>query len=97
MRLTQETSDLLRKESNSGQLAAIRGYMLDADDRLRAQVIMNLMCQFMVQKKKIEQKFKVKFDEYFAFELKNLQHFANEGLVGLYPDRIVVTPKGKLV
>ena len=71
--------------------------MLDADDRLRAQVIMNLMCQFMVQKEEIEQKFKVKFDEYFAFELKNLQHFANEGLVGLYPDRIVVTPKGKLL
>ncbi len=82
---------------NSGQLATIRGYMLDADDRLRAQVIMNLMCQFMVQKEEIEQKFKVKFDEYFAFELKNLQHFANEGLVGLYPDRIVVTPKGKLL
>ena len=55
------------------------------------------MCQFMVQKEEVEQKFKVKFDEYFAFELKNLQHFANEGLVRLYPDRIVVTPKENLL
>ena len=55
------------------------------------------MCQFVIHKEQIEQKFKIKFDDYFAFEIKNLRHFAEEGLVELHPDRIVVTPKGKLL
>ncbi len=82
---------------NAGELATIRGYKLNHDDQLRAKVIMNIMCQFVVYKKQIEQQFGIKFDEYFAFELKNLAHFVKEGLVELDDDKIVVTPKGKLL
>ncbi len=80
-----------------GQLATIRGYLLDADDRLRYKVIMNIMCQFVVYKKQIEDQFGIKFDEYFAFELRNLESFVKEGLAELHPGRVVVTPKGKLL
>lgn len=82
---------------NNGELATIRGYALNDDDKLRAKVIMNLMCQFAVNKAQIEDEFGIKFDEYFAYELRNLEHFAKEGLCELSKDKIVVTPKGKLL
>ena len=81
----------------SGNLATNRGYLLNDDDRLRAKVIMELMCQFKVVKADIEKKFGVNFNEYFDFELNNLKHFEAEGLVRLEPDFIEVTPKGKLL
>ena len=78
-------------------LATNRGYLLNDDDRLRAKVIMELMCQFKVVKADIEKKFGINFNEYFDFELNNLKHFEAEGLVRLEPDFIEVTPKGKLL
>lgn len=81
----------------SGNLATNRGYLLNDDDRLRAKVIMELMCQFKVVKADIEKKFDINFNEYFDFELNNLKHFEAEGLVRLEPDYIEVTPKGKLL
>ena len=81
----------------SGNLATNRGYLLNDDDRLRAKVIMELMCQFKVVKADIEKKFGINFNEYFDFELNNLKHFEAEGLVRLEPDFIEVTPKGKLL
>ena len=81
----------------SGNLATNRGYLLNDDDRLRAKVIMELMCQFKVVKVDIEKKFGINFNEYFDFELNNLKHFEAEGLVRLEPDYIEVTPKGKLL
>ena len=81
----------------SGNLATNRGYLLNDDDRLRAKVIMELMCQFKVVKADIEKKFDINFNEYFDFELNNLKHFEAEGLVRLEPDNIEVTPKGKLL
>ncbi len=79
---------------NAGQLPTIRGYLLDEDDALRAKVIMNIMCQFVLYKKPIEEQFGIDFDSYFDFELDQLGRFVEEGLVELHPDRIVVTPKG---
>ncbi len=81
----------------SGQLATVRGYLLDEDDRLRYQVIMSIMCQFVVYKADIEKKFGIKFDDYFAYELNALKTFEKEGLVELHEDRIDVLPKGKLL
>ena len=78
-------------------MATNRGYLLNDDDRLRAKVIMELMCQFKVVKADIEKKFGINFNEYFDFELNNLKHFEAEGLVRLEPDFIEVTPKGKLL
>ena len=47
----------------SGNLATNRGYLLNDDDRLRAKVIMELMCQFKVVKADIEKKFDINFNE----------------------------------
>ena len=78
-------------------MATNRGYLLNDDDRLRAKVIMELMCQFKVVKADIETKFGINFNEFFDFELNNLKRFEAEGLVRLEPDFIEVTPKGKLL
>ena len=81
----------------SGKLATVRGYLLNDDDKLRAKVIMELMCQFRIVKAKIEEQFGIEFDKYFAYELNNLKHFEKEGLVTLEVEAISVTPKGKLL
>ena len=80
----------------AGHLATVRGFRLSDEDELRHWVIMKIMCQFEVRKQEVEERFGVSFDETFAWELKHLAHYEKHELVELHPDRIVVSPKGKI-
>ncbi|MDL2059119.1 oxygen-independent coproporphyrinogen III oxidase [Mesosutterella sp. AGMB02718] len=81
---------------NGGRLATMRGFRLSDEDELRHWVIMKIMCQFEVKKSEVEEKFGVDFDSHFAWELKHLAAYQKHELVSLHPDRIVVTPKGRI-
>lgn len=81
---------------NSGKLATNRGYLLNDDDELRRYVIMKIMCNFELKKKDVEERFGISFDETFALELSKLKPYVKHELVELWPDRIVVSPKGKI-
>ncbi len=81
---------------NSGKLATNRGYLLNDDDELRRYVIMKIMCNFELKKKDVEERFGLNFDETFAYELSKLKPYVKHELVELWPDRIVVSPKGKI-
>ena len=81
---------------NKGRLATVRGFRLSDEDELRYWVIMRIMCQFELVKSEVEQKFGIDFDKTFAWELKHLAHYEKHELVELHPDRIVVSPKGKI-
>ncbi len=81
---------------NSGKLATNRGYRLNDDDELRRYVIMKIMCNFELKKKDVEERFGLNFDETFAYELSKLKPYVKHELVELWPDRIVVSPKGKI-
>jgi oxygen-independent coproporphyrinogen-3 oxidase len=76
----------------AGALPVVRGYTLDADDLLRRDVIMALMCQGRVEFAAIEQRHAIRFDERFARELAALQALA--GLVEIGARTIEVTPAG---
>ncbi len=80
----------------SGHLATVRGFRLSDEDELRHWVIMKIMCQFEVKKAEVEEKFGISFDETFAYELKKLANYEKHELVRLLPDRIEVSPKGKI-
>jgi oxygen-independent coproporphyrinogen-3 oxidase len=81
---------------DAGRLPVERGYVLNADDRLRADVIHGLMCAFAVDTAAIERRHGIGFAEYFEPELAQLSALAAQGLVEIGPGVIRVTPLGQL-
>jgi oxygen-independent coproporphyrinogen III oxidase len=77
-------------------IATMRGYRLSQDDQIRRAVISRLLCHTVIPKSEIEREFSIVFDEYFAAELPKLAAFREEGLVGLVPGEICVTPLGRI-
>ncbi len=82
---------------DAGKLAIFRGVDLDKDDKLRRDVITQLICNFVLEKSAIEQLHGINFNEYFANELKDLEGMQADGLLKLEPGRIEVNPAGKLL
>ncbi len=80
-----------------GKLPIERGFILDEDDILRRDVIMRLMSHFQLYKKEIEDKYSIVFDEYFAPEMEELKELEKDDLIRIYPERIDVTPAGRLL
>jgi len=80
-----------------GVLPCFRGWRLDADDRLRRDVIGTLMCGVTVDFRAVGARHGVVFRDYFAVELEALEALAADGLVVLGDASIVVTPRGRLV
>ena len=74
-----------------------KGYRLNEDDILRREVVMKLMCNFELEFKPVEEKFKINFKEYFAWGLNNLTEIEKDELVSVSDDKIEVTPMGKLL
>lgn len=81
----------------SGKFATNVGYRMTEDDHIRKDVIMSLMCHLEIDKKIIENKYDIVFDEYFAVSLIKLAPFADEGLVRVSEDKIEIAELGKLI
>jgi oxygen-independent coproporphyrinogen-3 oxidase len=78
------------------QLPVEKGYALTADDVLRRQVIMELMCSGPVTYAAINQAHGIDFKSYFAEELLLLKQYEEAGLIVVDEERISVTPKGRM-
>ncbi len=57
---------------DAGRFPIERGRILDADDRVRRDVIRTLICHFHLDKAAIEARHGINFDHYFAAELAEL-------------------------
>ena len=77
-----------------GQLPVVRGIVSSADDLVRRDVIMALMCQGRVEFEAIERAHAIRMHDYFAAELERLTALALGGLVMLEPGAIQVTEAG---
>jgi oxygen-independent coproporphyrinogen-3 oxidase len=55
------------------------------------------MCQFRISIEATELSHLIDFRAYFAAELRDLKKLADDGLVELQPDWLVVAPKGRLL
>jgi oxygen-independent coproporphyrinogen-3 oxidase len=95
----QNNSDLNQYQNTlaSAQLATSRGLVCNADDRLRREVIQQLICNFSLQFADIEQRFNIDFQGYFAELWPQLQGMAEDGLIELDRERINVLPAGRLL
>jgi oxygen-independent coproporphyrinogen-3 oxidase len=82
---------------DTGALPCFRGWQLSGDDRVRSDVIQALMCHSKVSIAAVEDAHGIVFEDYFATELEALGALADDGLVEVTPDRIIVTPRGRLL
>ena len=84
---------------DKGSLPIERGYRLSADDRVRRFVITQLMCNFHLDKRAVEERFGIAFDSVFERELAELTRpdglIAN-GFVTLSREALHVEPLGRL-
>ena len=66
-----------------GALPTQRGVHISAEDRLRAEIIQQIMCLGYIDIRRIENQFGVVFREHFAAEMSRLQGMASDGLVAI--------------
>jgi oxygen-independent coproporphyrinogen-3 oxidase len=81
---------------DAGKLPIDKGYALSADDVLRRDIIMTLMCSAPVEFEAIRRDHGVDFATYFAPELQQLRPYEEAGLITVDANAIRVTSKGRL-
>jgi len=85
-----------RRAVEAGRLPVERGLVRSQDDKVRENVIHELMCNFHVDVRAVERRFELRFTDYFAPDLEQLRVHEGEGLVRIGPERIEVTEVGQL-
>ncbi|MGE0386128.1 MAG: oxygen-independent coproporphyrinogen III oxidase [Gammaproteobacteria bacterium] len=83
--------------SDAQRLPLMRGLALDADDRLRREVITRLICDFVLDFARVEDAHGIVFEDYFAAELADLAPMRDDGLIEFDGRAIRVLPRGKLL
>lgn len=79
------------------EFATTVGYRMTADDHIRKDVIMRIMCDMELDIPETEKKHKINFRDYFAQSFDKLQPFIDDGLVSIEPTKIVVHGLGRLI
>ncbi len=64
---------------------------------LRGEAIQALMCQGEIDIERLEERFDIDFDAYFAAALAKLKPLQADGLVNVKPGRITATSRGRLL
>ncbi|WP_428983273.1 oxygen-independent coproporphyrinogen III oxidase [Paraburkholderia diazotrophica] len=82
---------------DKGQLAISRGVRLSLDDRLRRDVITQLMCNLELRFDAFEAAYGIRFHDAFAPELERLRPFEDDGLVKISARRIDVQLAGRML
>ncbi|MEX3960319.1 oxygen-independent coproporphyrinogen III oxidase [Trinickia sp. EG282A] len=82
---------------NTGRLAIARGICLTVDDRLRRDVIAQLMCNFELCFVEFEATYGICFANVFAPELERLREFERDGLIAVDSDRLQVLAAGRML
>tara|TARA_B100001964_G_C14253246_1_gene611026 strand:- start:1273 stop:2652 length:1380 start_codon:yes stop_codon:yes gene_type:complete len=80
----------------AGRLPLEKGAVIDEDDQVRKEVINELICNFKLQFRAVEERFDVVFTDYFAKEINSLKPMIEDDLINLDSDAITVTSKGRL-
>lgn len=92
-----KTTGQYRRYLEAGKLPTALGVRLSEDDRLRREVITELMCNNRVLKQPFEERYGIRFDDYFEEALKKMDEFVADGLVRFSADRIEVSNAGRLI
>ncbi len=82
---------------DAGIAATAVGYRMTADDHIRKETIMQLMCHLEIDKRDIERRFGINFETYFAADTPKLAPFIADGLLENNSERIFIKGAGKLI
>jgi oxygen-independent coproporphyrinogen-3 oxidase len=75
--------------------ATYRGLQLSTDDLVRQYLITQLMCNFRLDYADLNNKYGVKYNEYFGHEHKNLGIFFDDDLIRESAQGLSITPVGR--
>ncbi|MFU8765587.1 MAG: oxygen-independent coproporphyrinogen III oxidase [Haliea sp.] len=82
---------------NAGKLPLAKRITLSRDDGIRKAVINELICNFALDYRAIEEEFGICFADYFKAELTRLPALAADGLLKMSAQGIAVLPAGRLL
>lgn len=82
---------------DAGRLAVARGVALDRDDRLRRELIMQLICHGRLDIAAFEERWQIPFTKYFAPECTRLEPMLIDGLIALEDGVLRVRSPGRLL
>ena len=82
---------------DTGHLPIYRGLVVNQDDKLRRDIILSLICHFIVDVSQIEKTYSIDFDNYFARELEVLSQMEGDALLEINSKIIKIYPLGKLL
>ncbi len=82
---------------DEARLPVARGVAIDDDDRLRAEVIQQLICHGSLDMRRVESEFAVNFEDYFAAELQQIQQMQADGLLEIDERHININDRGRLL
>jgi len=85
-----------RAKLAAGKLPVGKGYEMSAEDQLRADVIMRLMCDLGLDYEAMSGKWGIDFEQKFADALKQLEEPAADGLIEFIDTGLRVTERGRL-
>lgn len=74
-----------------------KGFSLSEDDKIRRDVIKQLICHFQLDIRKIEQQYGIIFADYFAEDLNLLKPLVIDQLARVTDQQITVSRKGRLL
>jgi len=89
--------DAYDAQLKQGRLPVLKGFELNNDDKLRRDVISQLICHFELSFADMEKRHAIQFADYFARELNALRVLAEDGLIALTPTALQVTPPGRML
>jgi oxygen-independent coproporphyrinogen-3 oxidase len=82
---------------DAGKLPLEKGIELEPDDLLRRDIINRLMCNFILDIKALEIKWRFSFWTHFSAEQESLQEMQTDGLLVVDGDLLRVLPAGRLL
>lgn len=82
---------------DEGKLPLDRGIELEPDDLLRREIITLLICNFVLDIRALEKKWRFSFAQRFEKELAELKKMQDDGLLSIDEEMIRVQPAGRLL
>lgn len=94
----QNEKDLARyyEQLDGEQWPIAKGYVLTAEDVIRREVIMQIMCRLQIDHAAMSSRLGLDFKDYFASELASLDDLALDGLIEMDSQGFRVTRIGRL-
>ena len=82
---------------DAGLLPLERGIELEPDDLLRREIIVQLMCHFVLNIEMLEQKWRFSFATHFKEEIADLENLQKDGLLTLDQGTLQILPAGRML